>query len=294
MSESIGITIIGEVLFDCFPDGKQIPGGAPFNVAWNLHAMGCRPKFISAVGTDALGRSLRKLAADWGIDTCGLQSLNDKETAMVDVTFLDGNPGFNIREDTAFDHLTVPFLSEGDKEGILYHGSLVCRTRKIFETIGSLRQGWKGPVFVDINIRKPWFDSNRFETLIRGVDYLKLNDSEYQELMGKAFSLEQAHDCLEAFSQRYQIDNLIVTCGSSGSAWFDGARVYRQQASDKLQISDTVGAGDTFSSVCLKGIAENWSVEKTMETANRFAESVCALTGATTSNRQFYRRLFGQ
>ncbi len=39
--------IFGEVLFDCFPDGASILGGAPFNVAWHLHAFGQSPLFIS-------------------------------------------------------------------------------------------------------------------------------------------------------------------------------------------------------------------------------------------------------
>ena len=39
--------VFGEVLFDCFPDGSAVLGGAPFNVAWHLHGMrqrqGLRP-----------------------------------------------------------------------------------------------------------------------------------------------------------------------------------------------------------------------------------------------------------
>jgi len=34
------IGIFGEVLFDQFPDGQQVLGGAPFNVAWHLQAFG--------------------------------------------------------------------------------------------------------------------------------------------------------------------------------------------------------------------------------------------------------------
>ena len=44
--------IVGEVLFDVFPDGSRVLGGAPFNVAWNLCALGADPLLISRVGTD--------------------------------------------------------------------------------------------------------------------------------------------------------------------------------------------------------------------------------------------------
>ena len=37
--------VFGEVLFDVFPDGKQVLGGAPFNVAWHLQAFGIAPYF---------------------------------------------------------------------------------------------------------------------------------------------------------------------------------------------------------------------------------------------------------
>ena len=50
MKHTIGI--FGEVLFDCFPDGREVLGGAPFNVAWHLHAFGQSPVFVSRVGDD--------------------------------------------------------------------------------------------------------------------------------------------------------------------------------------------------------------------------------------------------
>ena len=48
--------IFGEVLYDHFPDGQRVLGGAPFNVAWHLQAFGQAPRFVSRVGHDAEGR----------------------------------------------------------------------------------------------------------------------------------------------------------------------------------------------------------------------------------------------
>ncbi|MEM7234470.1 MAG: hypothetical protein AAF517_19985, partial [Planctomycetota bacterium] len=39
--------VFGEVLFDRFPDGRSILGGACFNVAWNLRGLGLDPLFVS-------------------------------------------------------------------------------------------------------------------------------------------------------------------------------------------------------------------------------------------------------
>jgi sugar/nucleoside kinase (ribokinase family) len=56
--------IFGEVLFDHFPDGKRVLGGAPFNVAWHLQAFGEAPRFISRVGDDAEGDEIRTAMRD--------------------------------------------------------------------------------------------------------------------------------------------------------------------------------------------------------------------------------------
>ena len=65
--------IFGEVLYDRFPDGSVVLGGAPFNVAWHLQAFGVAPLFVSRVGDDALGRSVRNTMIAWEMDTSGLQ-----------------------------------------------------------------------------------------------------------------------------------------------------------------------------------------------------------------------------
>lgn len=65
--------IFGEVLFDYFPDGQRILGGAPFNVAWHLQAFKQRPKFISRIGADQSGCEVSKAMDSWGMDRTSLQ-----------------------------------------------------------------------------------------------------------------------------------------------------------------------------------------------------------------------------
>ena len=49
------ICCFGEVLFDCFPDGKKLIGGAPLNVCLRLKSLGAEVQMVSAVGKDDLG-----------------------------------------------------------------------------------------------------------------------------------------------------------------------------------------------------------------------------------------------
>ncbi|MCG8450373.1 MAG: PfkB family carbohydrate kinase, partial [Pirellulales bacterium] len=65
--------IVGEVLFDHFPDGRRILGGAPFNVAWNLQRLGLPPSFCSAVGEDDEGREIIEEMKLGELDVTGLQ-----------------------------------------------------------------------------------------------------------------------------------------------------------------------------------------------------------------------------
>ncbi|MEM7782656.1 MAG: PfkB family carbohydrate kinase, partial [Planctomycetota bacterium] len=50
--------IIGEVLFDRFDDGNQVLGGAPLNVAWNLHQQGQSSYLVSSIGNDPSGKEI--------------------------------------------------------------------------------------------------------------------------------------------------------------------------------------------------------------------------------------------
>ena len=56
MSES-RIAVFGEVLFDHFPGGEKVLGGAPFNVAWHLRAFAGNPLFLSRIGDDPEGEA---------------------------------------------------------------------------------------------------------------------------------------------------------------------------------------------------------------------------------------------
>ncbi len=79
------VCIFGEVLFDHFPDGKRVLGGAPFNVAWHLQAFGLAPRFISRVGADAEGESVLTAMREWGMDTQAVQIDAHRPTGRVSV-----------------------------------------------------------------------------------------------------------------------------------------------------------------------------------------------------------------
>ena len=58
---------IGELLWDVYPDGRTVAGGAPFNFAYHCHNLGHRAVMVSAVGNDDLGRELRERVRELGL-----------------------------------------------------------------------------------------------------------------------------------------------------------------------------------------------------------------------------------
>lgn len=92
MNKQSDIYIFGEVLFDCFPTGEQILGGAPFNVAWHLQALGDSPQLISRVGKDQLGDEILQEMSSWGLSTSEVQIDREHPTGLVEVSISYNEP----------------------------------------------------------------------------------------------------------------------------------------------------------------------------------------------------------
>ena len=115
MSRS-GPVLFGEVLFDRFPSGDVVLGGAPFNVAWHLQAFGLAPLFLSRVGDDDLGREVLSAMRSWGMETFGVQVDSEHPTGAVEVRIADDEPSYEILPEQAYDYIRgqdLPPLAAG-------------------------------------------------------------------------------------------------------------------------------------------------------------------------------------
>jgi len=59
------ILVVGEILFDVFPDYKRL-GGAPFNFAFHLRNLGMPTRFITRIGNDADGKEILQQLKQYG------------------------------------------------------------------------------------------------------------------------------------------------------------------------------------------------------------------------------------
>ena len=279
--------ILGEVLFDCFPDTQTL-GGAPFNVAWHLQGFGLQPYLISAVGTDALGAEILQQMQAWGLDRSGIQQDPLHPTGRVQISFCDHQHRFEILPEQAYDYIQPPLLETG-AFSLLYHGSLACRGPVTAATVAGLRRSGL-PVFVDINLRDPWWTLAEIESSFQQARWLKINEEELTRLADAlAISGDFRGQLALALQARYGLTALIVTCGAEGAFMLDQAgQVYSVTPEPGTAVVDTVGAGDAFSAVAIWGLLAGWPSQLLLARAQAFAQAICGIRGAVSADRALY------
>ncbi len=295
------IYIFGEVLFDHFPDGSRILGGAPFNVAWHLQAFGLSPQLISRIGDDAEGQVIKDLMADWGMSQVALQSDSQHPTGRVKIEFQDGEPCYEIIVDSAYDFIDAELIPEistqvtqdiiqqttqETTQSFLYHGSLALRNPIALKTLNVLKARHQGNIFMDVNLRSPWWNRDTLFPLLHDATWVKLNEDELSELGSKAPSLELA---IQQFCEKFGLEGIIVTLGEKGAIVYSNQEFISVQPKVKAQVIDTVGAGDAFASVFLLGLSQQWPIATTLERAQEFAAELVTRRGATIADAEFYR-----
>lgn len=280
--------IFGEVLFDQFPGGSVVLGGAPFNVAWHLQAFNQNPCFISRIGQDETGVAVRQAMRDWGMDASALQQDTEHPTGTVQVKIEQGEPSYSIVSGQAYDFIDAEQMPAPSASGLLYHGSLALRHAVSRQALVSLKQNHRGKVFMDVNLRQPWWDRADVLTWVDGADWVKLNHLELQALQAGSVDIEAA---MRAFLIKHQLQGLVVTRGEKGAVAINSAGEVASVVPVKaLQIVDTVGAGDAFAAVLMLGIHLGWPLQLTLERAQSFASDIVGRRGATVQDAGFYRR----
>ncbi len=282
--------VFGEVLFDCFPDGSQVLGGAPFNVAWHLQGFGLSPQFVSRIGADSTGQRVRDAMSDWQMNLEQVQVDTEHPTGSVRVEFTGGEPTYEIVDAQAYDYIEFPEFGEAPA-GVLYHGTLALRHRRSRDALLKLRAAHGLPVFVDLNLRDPWWSEAVVSELLPGTCCLKLNQDELHRLL----ALRCCAGCADpqALMDRFGWQQLIVTRGAHGAIVYaaESPAPLEVAPSETIEVVDTVGAGDAFSAVMILGLVHSWPLRQTLERAQAFAGEVCKRQGATIKDPRLYTNL---
>jgi fructokinase len=289
---SRSIAVLGEALVDEFHDGP-VAGGAPFNVARSLAALGTAPLFISRIGEgDANGALVLDSARRYALGEQGLQRDAAHATGRVSVhERAGGGHSFEIHADAAWDHLALDparAALAGAKADILYFGSLAQRHAVSRATIRAVAKSFTGLRLLDLNLR-PGTDNALFaaESLML-ADWVKVNDEELARLADWFGAGGDDAAQVAALMERFALQRVVLTLGADGWRFYGpgGALLAQGPGEPQPRLIDTVGAGDSFTALLLAGLALGRDLPATLALANRFAAFICGVRGPLPADPQ--------
>ncbi|WP_293745216.1 carbohydrate kinase [uncultured Pedobacter sp.] len=284
------VITIGEILWDVFPEGKKA-GGSSMNVALNLHKQGMESQFISAVGNDENGRALVSFLTGNHFETDLIQIHNELPTSTV-VVQLDENhqATYTIKKPVAWDDIKVTddntkAVKQADA---LVYCSLTCREEKSREAILALLENAKTKIF-DINLRAPFYSKELIGALLAKADILKINEDELvwvQESFGLTGNTDE--QLLKQLSTQFDIGIICLTLGDKGACVLKEGKLFKH-AGYKVQVADTVGAGDAFLATFIACYLQGYPMETTLDNACKVGAFVASQPGANPEyNKKIY------
>ena len=275
---------IGEALWDVLPDGKKI-GGAPANFAYHVSQFGLPGIAVSAVGHDRLGEELTGKFAERGLRTDMPEVDYPTGTVLVEVDEM-GVPSYDIKQNVAWDN--IPFTPELEKLakrtravsfGSLAQRNVVSREtiHKFLDTMPDDKDTLK---IFDINLRQGFYTPELIEKSMEKCNVLKINDEELV-LVSRLFGYPgiDLKDKCWILLGKYNLKMLILTCGVNGSYVFTPGHISFVET-PKVEVADTVGAGDSFTAAFTAGLLNGLPVEEAHRQAVAVSAYVCTQHGA--------------
>lgn len=286
--KSFNIIGIGEILWDCLPTGKQL-GGAPANFAYTSKQLGNNGIILSRIGKDDFGKEILEQLKNKKLSVDSIQIDKEKPTGAVNVTLENGQPNYEIVENTAWDFLQ---LSEDWREiarnaDAVCFGSLAQRSEVSHKTIRGFIELVKGLRIFDVNIRQKYFSREILQRSIELTNVVKLNHEELP-IITEILKIRGAtvQKCLEKIIKEFDLKLICLTRGANGSLLMTKDAVSEHKGL-KIDVADTIGAGDAFTAGMSHGVLRNWELDKINEFANRIGAFVASKTGAMPDFSEF-------
>lgn len=274
---------IGELLWDMLPEGKQL-GGAPTNFSIFASRFGANSVVVSSIGKDLLGREIISYFQSNGLNTDYI-SIVDKPTGVVKVDLDDkGVPSYEIVGDVAWDYVSWNSKLEtlAQEADAVCFGSLGQRNSCSKQTVKQLIQNTKPGCLkiFDINLRQAFYTKELIYESLRLANIFKVNNDEFEMLSVWLNMSGSVFDQLKQLLDKFQLDIIALTRGENGSLLIDKNEIVSCPAK-KVEIVDTVGAGDAFTAAMTFGLLSNLPLENVNAFANKIGSFVCTQNGAT-------------
>ena len=278
------ILSLGEIIWDIFPDKSAI-GGAPLNFAAHAKKAGADSYLLSAVGDDDLGEKAVEILNGYGVNTSYVSVNRGKSTGRCIVTLDDnGVPAYDVIKNVAWDDIIMPGKIIGEHFDAFAFGTLSLREGKNKEVVAEvLSSCMLDEIFVDLNLRAPFYSKDTIEFCLERATILKVSDEELPMVLRYVFGEETDREHgVRALSKKYDgIKMIILTCGAEGSALYDSETdSFKYKEAIKTKVASTVGAGDSYGAAFLCGYLEGRSIDECLERATRISSFVVSVDEA--------------
>ena len=281
------IVAFGEIVWDMLPSGKQI-GGAPLNFAFFSKAPQTQAFVISAIGKDQLGKETMEILSNAGVDLEYVQK-NDYPTSRVLIEIDDkGCPEYEIVEGVAWDAIEcTPEAVDLVKDASVFcWGSLSQRNEVSRNTLMTLLESLPEDCLkvFDINIRQNYYSREIIEKSLSYSDVLKLNEDELPLVAGMLGIEGSEEDIISSMLEKYALRYLIYTHGADFSQVHASDGQMSIIPTPKVEVEDTVGAGDSFTAAFVASMLQGDSLAQSHAKAVEVSALVCTKCGAIDVN----------
>ncbi len=275
---------MGEALWDVLPEGKKI-GGAPANFAYHVSQFDLPSCVVSAVGDDALGKEIIENFTSKGLNHLIATVPYPTGTVQVEIDQA-GVPQYEIKENVAWDNIPytahLEALAENTKAvcfGSLAQRNVVSRNT-INRFLDAMPQTDDSLVVFDVNLRQGFYNKEILCSSMKRCNILKINDEELVTI-SRMFGYPgiDLQDKCWILLGKYNLKMLILTCGINGSYVFTPGNV-SFQPTPRVEVADTVGAGDSFTAAFIASILKGKSVAEAHSRAVQISAYVCTKKGA--------------
>lgn len=275
---------MGEALWDVLPEGKKI-GGAPANFAYHVSQFGLPSCVVSAVGDDDLGREIIENFTAKGLKQLIADVPYPTGTVQVEID-QSGVPQYEIKENVAWDNIpyTERLESLAERTTAVCFGSLAQRNVVSRNTINRfldvVSRNEENLIVFDVNLRQGFYNKEILCNSMKRCNILKINDEELVTV-SRMFGYPgiDLQDKCWILLGKYNLKMLILTCGINGSYVFTPGNV-SFQPTPKVEVADTVGAGDSFTAAFISSVLKGESVSEAHSLAVRTSAFVCTEKGA--------------
>lgn len=273
---------MGEALWDCLPEGRKL-GGAPANFAYHVGQFGWKTVVVSAIGNDALGDEILDRLADVNLEHKIVRVPYPTGTVQVTLSG-EGIPAYEICENVAWDN--IPWSDEleelAKRTKAVCFGSLAQRSavsrNTILRFLGTMDADTER--IYDINLRQSFYSLEVIEESLKRATILKLNDEEIEVVKALLQITGEPQDvCRQLIAKYESLRMVIVTCGAIGSYVFTADETSWVDT-PKVEVADTVGAGDSFTATFCANILKGKPIKEAHKLAVQVSAFVCTQNGA--------------